>query len=137
MKPAFLNHIIIVTFFITCLSYISDAQKIGEIKITETFQNQPLKDFLNELQDKYGLKVFYKESWVEPFSITRTFENTPLLQALNNVFYNHELTYSLFQDDGIIVFRKSMDVRSKFDEQSQILVIGDPMNIGRYKTATL
>jgi len=82
LKPAFLNHIIFVTVFITCLSYISDAQNVSEIKITETFQNQPLKDFLNVLQDKYGLKVFYKESWVEPFSITRTFENTPLLQAL-------------------------------------------------------
>jgi hypothetical protein len=74
---------------------------------------------------------------LSPFSITRTFENTPLLQALNNVFYEHELTYSLFQDDGIVVFRKSMDVRSKFDEQSQMLVIGDPLNVGRYKTATL
>lgn len=137
MKPAFLNHIIFIVFFITCQSYMSDAQKINEIKITETFQNQPLSDFLTVLQNKYGLKVFYKESWVEPFSITRTFENTPLLQALNNVFYNHELNYSLFQDDGIIVFRKSMDVRSRFDEQSQILVIGDPINVGRYKTATL
>jgi hypothetical protein len=67
LKPAFLNHIIFVTFFITCLSYGSDAQKVGEIKINETFQNQPLKDFLTVLQEKYGLKVFYKESWVEPF----------------------------------------------------------------------
>ena len=137
MKSAFLNHIIFVAFLILILNGSVAAQPVNEIKINETFQNQPLKDFLTVLHEKYGLKVFYKESWVEPYFLTRTFENTPLLQALNNVFYEHELTYSIFQDDGIVVFRKSMDVRSKFDELSQMLVIGDPLNVGRYKTATL
>ncbi len=137
MKPAFLNHIIFVAVLILILNRSVVAQPVNEIKINETFQNQPLKDFLTVLHEKYGLKVFYKESWIEPYFITRTFENTPVLQALNNVFYEHELTYSLFQDDGIIVFRKSQDVSSKFDGQSQMLVIGDPLNVGRYKTATL
>lgn len=137
MKSAFLNHIIFVAFLILILNRSVVAQPVNEIKINETFQNQPLKDFLTVLHGKYGLKVFYKESWIEPYFITRTFENTPLLQALNNVFYEHELTYSLFQDDGIIVFRKSQDVRSNFDEQSQILIIGDPLNVGRLKNATI
>ncbi len=137
MKPAFFNHIVIVVFLIAWLNGEVAGQVVSEIRITESFQNKPLKEFLAVLHEKYGLKVFYKESWIEPYSITRTFQNTPLLQALNNVFYEHELTFYLFQDDGVVIFRKSMDVRSKFDEQSQILVIGDPLNIGRFKTATM
>ena len=137
MKKAFKNHIILVAFLSIFLNGFAFAQNFEDIKLNETFQNQPLKDFLIVLQEKYGLKVFYKESWIEPFKINKTFKDTPLLQALNNVFYEHELTYKLFQDDGIIVLRKSMDVSSAFDEQSQVMVIGNPLNLGRFKAGTL
>ena len=132
-----LNHIIFVAILCCCLSGNVMAQKVNEVQLNDSFKNQPLKDFLNLLHEKYGLKIFFKESWVEPYSITKTFENTPLVQALNNIFYEHELTYNLFQDDGIIVFRREMDRRSKFDMQSQVMIIGNPLNIGRYKNASL
>ncbi len=118
MKLIKLNHIILVAILFIFLTGRSFAQNVNEIKLNESFQNQPLKDFLTTIHEKYGLKVFYKESWIEPFTITKTFENTPLLQALNNVFYEHDLTYMLFQEHGIIVYRKSLDVRSKFDDQA-------------------
>jgi hypothetical protein len=113
------------------------AQKVNEVLLTESFQNRPLKEFLTVLNEKYGLKVFYKDNWVEPFTITKTFENTPLLQALNNVFLQHELTFKVYQDDGIVIFKRAMDIRSVFDEESQFMVIGNPVNLGRYKTAAL
>ncbi len=113
------------------------AQKIGEIQVSESFQNQPLKDLLEVLQQKYGVKVFYKENWVEPFTINGTFENTPLVQVLNNVFFDHELAYAFFQDDAIVIFRKELDTRSHFDDQAQLMIIGNPINIGRYKSANL
>ncbi|MCF6333330.1 MAG: TonB-dependent receptor [Draconibacterium sp.] len=137
MKTIFINRILQVTLLFILLNGVLAAQNISDIKITGSFQNQPLKNFLNVLQDKYGLKVFYKDSWVEPFTITKTFQDTPLLQALNNVFYGHELTFDFFQNDGIVVFRKVSDTRSRYDDLSQLLIIGDPMNIGRYKTAKL
>jgi hypothetical protein len=113
------------------------AQNVNEIQITESYQNQPLKEFLITLQNKYSIKVFYKDIWVEPYTITKTFENTPLVQALNNVFYEHDLTYNFFQDDAIVVFRRMADTRSRFDNQAQVLIIGNPMNLGRYKSAIL
>ena len=128
MKKAFKNHIILVAFLSIFLNGFAFAQNFEDIKLNETFQNQPLKDFLIVLQEKYGLKVFYKKSWIEPFQITKTFKDTPLLQALNNIFYEHELTYKLFQDDGIIVFRKSMDVRQVYFWK--ILKINSVENVG-------
>lgn len=113
------------------------AQTLEEIKITGSYQNQELKDFLNDLSSEYNLKVYYKDSWIEKYTITKQFENTPLLQALNNVFYDLDLVYDFFQDDGIVVFRRSADTRSNFDNYSQTLVVGNPMNLGRYKTAIL
>lgn len=113
------------------------AQDIRNIKISENYQNQPLEDFLKDLHLKYKLKVFYKPVWIAPYFITKKFDNTPLEQALNNVFFNHELSYDFFQDKGIVVFRRIADTRSNYDEFSQTLVIGNPINFGRYKNAKL
>ena len=129
---------IINTFVIVFFSHgVLLGQTIDEIKITETFQDKPLKDFLTVLQNKYGLYVFYNDAWVEPFTLTKRFDNTPLLQALNNVFFEHELTYSVFHENAVAVFKRNMDTRSKFDSQAQVLVVGNPINVGRYKKATI
>lgn len=137
MKIKFLSRILLLFFFFILLNGLAFAQKVNTIQLNESFHNQPLKEFLTTLQEKYGIKVFYKESWIEPYSINKTFQNTPLIQALNNVFYEHDLTYSIFQDDAIVVFRRIADTRSRFDDQSQLMIIGNPMNVGRYKTARL
>lgn len=137
MKPTILKRIIPVTLLFIFLNCLAFSQDINDVQLTERFQDQPLKEFLEVLSQKYGIRVYYKESWVAPYFITKTFQNTPLLQALNMVFTDHDLTFTVFQDNGIVVFRKTMDTRSRFDIGSQLLVIGDPINTGRYKTATL
>ena len=126
-----------ITFLFVLISSPLLAQESIEVVLNDNFQNQPLKDFLTTLKDKYGLKVFYKDVWVEPYTITKTFENTPLSQALNIVFFEHDLSYEIFQGNMIVIFRREMDTRSKYDPSSQILVIGNPMNTGRYKDAEL
>ncbi len=137
MKPNNPVNIIVLAFLLAMLNVAVCAQKVNEIQITESYTDKPLEEFLTVLKEKYGVKVFYKESWVEPFKISKTFKNTPLLQALNNLFLNHELTYKIYQEDAIIIFKKVMDVRSVFDRESQLMVIGNPINTGRYKNAKI
>ncbi|HYQ59018.1 MAG TPA: TonB-dependent receptor [Draconibacterium sp.] len=108
-----------------------------EIRITASYQNEPLQVFLQDLEANYDLRLYFRTAWIKDYTITNQFENTPLLQALNNVFYEHDLTYDFFQDDGIVIFQRSADTRSNFDNYSQTLVVGNPMNLGRYKTAQL
>ena len=137
MKTVYINRLLSVIFLFLILNSTLIGQNISEIRISESFQNQPLKEFLDVLQDKYGLSVYYKDSWVEPYTITKTFQNTSLIQTLNNVFYEHDLVFDFFQDNGIVIFRKTSDTRSRYSDLSQVLIIGDLMNVGRYKTAKL
>ncbi len=137
LKSTFIRRIItLVALLILGVGFLH-AQDINKVKVNADYKNQPLKDFLVDLQTKHSLKVFYKEDWIAPYTINYRFENTPLIQALNNVFVNHELNYEFFQDDGIVVFRRISDMRSKYDDFSQTLVVGYPMNLGRYKNANL
>nr|WP_321358079.1 TonB-dependent receptor [uncultured Draconibacterium sp.] len=137
MKKYFINYMLLFLSLLLGSNTVLYAQQIEEVKITGSYQNQPLEQFLNDLEAKYNIRVYYKDSWIENYTVSNHFEDTPLLQALNNVFYDSELTYDFFQNDGIVVFRRSADTRSKFDDYSQTLVVGDPMNLGRYKTAKL
>lgn len=126
---------LLVVLFV--LNKLLVAQKITEVEINKSFQNAPLREFFNYLSDEHGVKVFYKDVWIEPYTITKSFEQTPLVQALNNIFFDHELAYDIFQDDAIVVFIKILDTRSRFDDQSQVLIIGNPLNVGRFKEAKL
>ncbi len=137
MKSTRITYILLLLLVLIASSQFAVAQKTKGVVLTENYQNRPLKDFLLDLQNKYNLKVFYKDAWVDPYSITKKFDNTPLAQALNNVFFEHDLSYDFFQDNGIVIFRRIADTRSKFDDFSQTLVVGDPINQGRYKNAKL
>ncbi|MFW6289972.1 MAG: TonB-dependent receptor [Mariniphaga sp.] len=113
------------------------AQNTGEIIITEDLRNRTLQDFFNILEEKYGVRVFYKEEWIKQHKINRNFENTPLIQALNNLFIENELTFRFFQDNDVVVFPESHAGGNRMHESTQVLIIGNPLNLGRYKTARL
>lgn len=129
--------LLLCAFFLLAVGKTIVAQDVEDIRINEVVQDEPLKEFLETLHEKYGLTVFYKEHWVESYSVTKTFQNTPLLQALNNIFLNHDLTFSIYQNNTIVIFPKVSDTRSRFVDNIQLLIIGDPLNTGRYKNAVL
>lgn len=118
-------------------SGIASAQNVNEITISGNFRNVPLSSFIQTLQQDYGVKVYSKDVWIDSYTINTTFDKNPLIRALNSVFNEHDLTYEIFQDNIILIFPRRMDTRRSIDESGQILVIGDPINLGRYKTATI
>lgn len=113
------------------------AQKIDEVKISGNFRNISLESFLQTLEHEYGVEVFYKNSWVEPYTINTTFNENPLDRALNSIFTSHELTYEIFQDNSIIIFPRRLDTRAIIDESGGLMVIGDAINLGKYKNAKI
>jgi len=138
LKTTFGYKFILFAFALIFLSIgNTQAQEPDEIKITGSFRNVPLESFLQTLEKDYGLKVFYRVAWVDEYTVNATFENNPLDRALNSIFNNHDLTYEIFQNTTIIIFPRRLDTRASLNEEGQVLVIGDPINLGRYKTGTL
>ncbi len=115
----------------------SYGQNIQEIKISGNFRNVPLSVFFDTLEVKYGIKAYYKLGWVNKYNINTSFDDNPLLRALNSIFTTHELTYEVFQDNSIIVYPRRLDTRQSLEDVNQILVIGNPINKGKYKTALI
>jgi hypothetical protein len=97
----------------------ADSQPLEYIRITDNFRNVPLASFFDNLEKEYGVKVFYKKSWIETYSLNISFTNNPLIRALNAIFLNHELTYNVFQDNIIVVFPRRLDTRTSYEDPEQ------------------
>jgi len=131
-KPLFL----FVIIFLSAQSIRS--QEVQEIKITGNFTKVPLGEFFNSVEKTYGIRFFYKEEWIKSTEISQTFNNVPLIQALNLVFKNKDLTFKFFQNNSVVIYPLGADGRSGFGPtETQVIVIGDPLNQGRYPKAKL
>lgn len=120
------------------LNYTLLAQAIQEKKISGNFQNTSLQDFFNSIEKKYGIHFYYRSEWIKSYAVNNNFEEMPLIQALNFLFESQPLTYRFFQNNSVVIFPKGNDGRTVSGMgEPEILVIGNPLNEGRYSTAHL
>ena len=127
---------LIVTILI--LSQSGRSQEIQELKVTGSFTKAPIQEFFNSLEKNYGIRFFYKEEWIKSTEVTKTFSNVPLVQVLNQIFIGKQLTFKFFQNNSVFIYPLDAVSRTgSIIDDSQILVIGDPLNQGRYQRAKL
>ncbi len=141
MKYHQIKHLLKAIFLIITLLLLVqqvESQTIQELKISGSFTDVPITEFFGSLEKSYGITFFYKEEWIKSVRVTGTFKNTPLVQALNQTFTGKELNLKFFQDNSVVIYPGSAEVRSESGhDDSQVLVIGDPLNQGRYQRAKI
>ena len=114
------------------------AQKTEDLKITGDFREKPLMDFLGYLSDQHKIRVFSKVGWIDSCIIHNEFKDIGLIKALEKVFEESQLTYRIFQEDALFIFpRQNRTKNSAGMYEDLILVIGDPMNVGRFRKAVV
>lgn len=131
------KYILLCSIVIFLFTHSVYAQNLDEVKISGNFRDFPLRDFLQILERDYGVDIYYKESWVAPYNINTHFDENPLLRALNSIFLDHDLSYEVFQRNSIIIFPRRLDTRSLLDETGGIIVIGDPINLGKNRKGAI
>jgi hypothetical protein len=129
---------ILLIFITLFLSQTIRSQEIQEIKITGSFSKIPLQEFFSTLENNYGIRFFYKKDWIKSKEANGNFTETPLIQVLNKVFTGNDLSFKFFQNSAVVITPLNADggLISVTDE-SHVLVIGDPLNQGRYQRAKI
>jgi len=124
--------------FILLLNFTISAQNIQEKIINGKFQKTSLEQFFKTIEKEYGIHFYYRSEWIKSYVINQDFKDMPLIQALNLLFDRQPVSFKFFQNNSVVIFPKGSDGRnvSKSNEP-QIIVIGDPLNEGRYATARL
>ena len=126
--------ILIITILITVQS--GQSQNFEQIKITGSYSHVTAPDFFSSLEKFYGISFYYKKDWINTAEITCTFKDTPLIQALNQAFKGQKLNFKIFQENSIIVYPGTTEQLPELgSEDARVLVIGDPINRGRFQRA--
>jgi len=114
------------------------SQDIQEIKVTGSFTKAPIQEVFSSLEKNYGIRFFYKDEWIKSKEVTKIFTDVPLVQVMNQILADKQLTFKFFQNNSIFIFPLGADNRAGTEiDDSQILVVGDPLNQGRYQRAKL
>ena len=128
----------LIIFVVLSIPLFVSGQSVNNLNIQGDFREYKLEDFFHQLEAKSQVKFFYKKSWVDTVIINQTFNNVSLETALTRIFYDRKLTYKLFQGYYVMVFPfNSKDRLVDADLSRQITIVGDPLNVGRYKYARL
>ena len=124
--------------FILLLNFTISAQNVQEKLVNGNFQKTSLEQFFRTIEKDYGIHFYYKTEWVKSYVINQTFKDMPLIQVLNLLFDRQTLTFKFFQNNSVVIFPKGSDGRNvSGSNEPQVIVIGDPLNEGRYATAKL
>ena len=136
IKHLYKSLLLIVTILFS--AHLCQSQDIQEIKITENFTKVPAKEFFKLLEKNYGIHFFYKDDWTKSLEVNKTFNNVPLVQVLNQIFAGKDLTFKFFQNKSVVIYPLGTEnLALSGSDDSQMLVIGDPLNRGRYQKARL
>jgi len=136
----FANYFRVFSFiFVLFLCYQNGrGQESQDIKISGTFDRVSLQEFFRAVGTSNGIKFLYKEEWMRNLNITQTFYQVPLDLALNQVLSQNGLTFKHFQRNIVVIYPKASENQSGYNAyESQILVVGDPLNLGRFQKAKL
>lgn len=133
-----MNKLIAAFGFFILLNLQARTQNIQEILITGKFQKTKVDDFCKIIEKEYHIKFYYKQDWVKSYIINQDFNKTPLIQALNQLFDRQPLSFKFFQNNSVVIFPKGSDGKTLSNSgETTILVIGNPLNQGRYNSAKI
>ena len=138
LQITFLYKSLFLIVVLLLLSQSGKSQEIQELKVSGSFTKAPIQELFNSLEKNYGIKFFYKEEWIKSTEVTKTFTDAPLVQVLNQLFISKKLTFKFFQNNSVFVYPLDAESRTaSYIDNSQVLIIGDPLNQGRYQRAKL
>jgi hypothetical protein len=118
------------------------SQLIDTLVITIDDYTGGFESFVNKLEEKYPVKVFYRNEWIEQIQIEKGYKQTPLSEILRDVLENSGLSYMAYKSNIVLVPEYSVlfinngkKLNGTDFSTEQIITVGNPVNQGRYKIA--
>ncbi len=78
------------------------------IKISLSFENQPLKSVIKTIEEKSDYQFYYVEEWLGTALVSGDFVNAPISHILDDIFKNTDLNFFIFRKSKIILTQNNM-----------------------------
>ncbi|MBX2961624.1 MAG: carboxypeptidase-like regulatory domain-containing protein [Cyclobacteriaceae bacterium] len=116
------------------------------VTISEHELPLPFNSFVERLERQHRVKFFFHPGWTSYLKVNRAYSNMPLGSVLDQLLADTEISYSTFEDYGIVLLKdpahalvleqllsKAIAERKKIQQ----VKIGNPENYDRSKRITL
>ncbi|HEX2396389.1 MAG TPA: carboxypeptidase-like regulatory domain-containing protein [Bacteroidales bacterium] len=125
------------------LSGIIFGQSPAEIRITGTFSG-PFIQVLNQLEDQYPVKFYFKDSWFSNDNVIVTFRNHTVEEAVNMLVTGKPYTFRIINNKVVFFPRVEaamllgqMPYYSNLESEEQFAVVGDLSEVGKHKNVSV
>ncbi len=79
--------------------------RTGQVKISGSFQQTPLKSFISELELKYPVKFFYDDEYIDNIYISGVFEELPLKECLQSIFEKKQVNFYISGNNHVVIYQ--------------------------------
>ena len=90
--------------FLFCLQF-AFAQNDGNLDIT--FENIPLKEAIEKLEEKSNLSFYFIEDWLKDIKISKTYDGKPLNFILNDLLQGSSINFFIY-DENVVLTNNSV-----------------------------
>ena len=95
----------IISLLILIIStFCLNAQNLP-VLITGSYQQTPLKSFIDEVEKNYNVKFFYDDKDITDIIVTATFNKAPLKQCLETVLNNKSLNFNISENNQVVIYQ--------------------------------
>ncbi len=117
------------------------AQGLDTLYLNKTYKNIELNQVLSDLENDFKLHFYYKSEWTEGKYYSGAISGKPLDQALLTILRESGLSYTVFQDQVVLLPKKEVayilgdmvDLNHEKQHDNNLTRIGDASLVGKYQ----
>ena len=127
---------IILSAFLFLFQVQAHAQLLDTLVVTIDTSSRGFESFVDELENKYPVKVFYRNEWIDQITIEKGYKHELLPEVLRDVLENSGLTYLSYKSNIVLVPEYSVLLINNEKSTNgseylaeQVITVGNPVKI--------
>ncbi|MGI9547091.1 MAG: carboxypeptidase-like regulatory domain-containing protein [Flavobacteriaceae bacterium] len=94
---------LLILFLITNMAVFAQEQRI-----TVSFEDSPLEEVLQNIEETTGIKFYYVEDWLGRSRVSGTYNDLPLDEVLEDIFKDTLINFFLVEDGSVVLTRNNI-----------------------------
>ena len=108
---------LVLVYFLTAAAVVTFSQQNRNgLKITFNCNDMPLRSMLKALEERSGLNFIFSDNLLsKDAKIKCSLKETPIKYALNKIFNGTDISFKLFDDNSVVLFKSKSLSRTEYN----------------------
>jgi hypothetical protein len=92
-----------IVFLLSVWPFLTAAAQSDLPVVTGTYHNMPFEQFVDKLQQQYGITVYHAPAWTDSLLVSGSYKNTPLETVLLDICNANSIEYFVLPPDRVVI----------------------------------